>query len=117
MHNLSKYRVVQWISKNLLLVLFTTSLLISIPSILRIPRFIPFLRADVRSLAVESVDMLRGHGMWVINADVRSVREMASEQTETDNEILCMEWEYRYRSRFGDLPVEIVTMCNDEGIL
>jgi hypothetical protein len=89
--------------KKLLVSLFAVSLLLSTPSLLRIPLVLPFLDADVRRTAPQAVDKIREQGLWAINAELHSV--------EKNSEEICFTWDHQYRKRDGFLKPSIITTC------
>lgn len=93
--------------KNLRLlgVLLLLSLLLSTPSIVLIPRYIPFLNAEVRSAAPLALEELRKDGLWLINVEMQSVVRK--------EEGICFTWEHRYRARGRIEEPEILTTCID----
>ena len=88
----------------LLLSLFALSIILSTPSLVRIPRVLPFLDADVRSAAPKALEELRSQGLWLVNVDILGV--------EKTNKQICFLWEHRYTSREKSAP-EILTTCID----
>jgi len=95
------------VPKNLRLlgVLLLLSLLLSIPSIVLIPRYLPFLDAEVRAAAPHALEKLRDRGLWLINVEMQTV--------ERREEAICFIWEHRYRSRSRIEEPEILTTCID----
>ena len=91
--------------QRLLTTLLATSILLSTPSIMRIPRLIPFLDADVRAIAKGAADELRNQGLWLVNADIQKIEKL-------DNQI-CFHWEYEYRSQFRLHTPRIIPTCFD----
>ena len=111
-HERDAKRRVEWypmehmsVTKNtrLLLALFCASLLLSIPSILRAPRFAPFLQAEVRDAAPKALDLLRSGGLWLVNVDLRRV--------EKKEDMVCFTWTHQYSSRDGKDSSEDITTC------
>lgn len=93
--------------KNLRLlgVLFVLSLLLSAPSIVLIPRYLPFLDSEVRAAAPHALEKLRSHGLWLINIEMQSTERRDGE--------ICFTWEHRYRARERIEDPEILTTCAD----
>jgi hypothetical protein len=92
-------------NRHLLAALFTLSILLSIPSILKIPRMVPLASAEVRGAALQAVDMLRSQGIWVVNADLQRIhREEGG---------ICFDWEHRYTARAWTGEPKILTTCVD----
>src|SRR3989344_6861918 len=77
--------------RSLLALLFALSLILSTPSLMRIPRMLPFLHADVREAAPKALTMLRTQGLWLVNIDLQKV--------ERTPDSICFLWEHRYTSR------------------
>ena len=93
------------IQKSILLSLLILSLVLSTPSLMRIPRMLPFLHADVREAAPKALDMLRSEGLWLVNIDLRKIERTA--------EGICFEWEHHYTSRETKGNPEILSTCID----
>lgn len=89
----------------LFLSLLVLALLLSIPSIVRIPRVLPLLRSNVRAAAPEALEELRSKGLWLVNTDLINV--------EWRDHAICFLWEHRYTSREGKDPAEILPTCID----
>jgi len=89
----------------ILLSLLTLSLILSAPSLMRIPRMLPFLHTDVREAAPKALTMLRTQGLWLVNIDLQKV--------ERTPDTICFLWEHRYTSREMRGTPETLTTCID----
>lgn len=87
----------------LLTSLLAASLLLSVPSIVRIPRFMPFIKADVRAAAPKAMDELRSMGLWLVNVDMKSIERKGDD--------ICFTWIHQYRSRSEVYESEDITTC------
>ncbi len=87
----------------LLLSLLALSIVLSIPSLLRIPRVLPFLDPEVRAAAPQALEMLRSQGFWLVNIDIHDIEAREGQ--------ICFLWEHRYSSRKGRAPAAIITTC------
>ena len=87
----------------LLFVFFALSILLSIPSMLRIPRFFPFVSADVRAAFPEAQRTLEEQGLWLVNIDLLGVKK---DETE-----ICFLWGHRYTSGRGTARPEEIKTC------
>ena len=87
----------------LLLSLAALTIVISMPSLLRIPRVLPFLRTEVRAAAPAVLQELRSQGLWLVNADLLGIEE--------SNGILCFTFEYQYRGGGTSSAPRIITPC------
>jgi hypothetical protein len=85
--------------------LLALSLFLSLPSLIRLPRVLPFLHADVRAGAPKALETLRSQGIWLVNIDLVSIQREESQ--------ICFTWSHRYSSREGKSPPEILTTCID----
>ncbi|MBU2213235.1 hypothetical protein KKC44_02765 [Patescibacteria group bacterium] len=79
------------------------TLLLSAPSLNRIPRMLPFFDAEVRAKAPHGVEELRKQGIWVVNTKLQSIQK---QETST-----CFTFEHRYRSRGSVADPEEITIC------
>ena len=82
------------------------SVLMSIPSLLLLPRTLPFKDPDVRRAAPKALEELRSEGLWLINVEMQHV--------ERKGEQVCFTWKHQYRRRGGFAEPEILTTCIDE---
>jgi hypothetical protein len=89
--------------RRLLITFAFVSLLLSIPSMLRIPRFFPFVSADVRAAFPEAQRTLEEQGLWLVNIDLLGVKK---DETE-----ICFLWGHRYTSRKGVTQPEEIKTC------
>ncbi|HLC76178.1 MAG TPA: hypothetical protein VJB82_03645 [Candidatus Peribacterales bacterium] len=87
----------------LLLILFSLSFLLSTPSLLRLPRIIPFLDAEVRAASPSILTALREQGLWLVNTDLLSVKK--------DAEGVCFTFEHRYTGMKDTFHTELLTTC------
>jgi len=92
--------------KRLLVWLFAASLVLSAPSIRRIPSVLPFLQAEVRAAAPQAIEELRAKGLWVVNTDLLKI-------TREENAI-CFHWEHRYSRPRGLEGREYISTCIDD---
>lgn len=89
----------------LCLSLTALTLALSMPSLMRLPRMIPFLQSDVRAAAPQMLKELRAQGLWLVNTDLAGIEDTA--------EGLCFTWEYRYRGHGGIKDLRIITTCRN----
>lgn len=82
-----------------------TALLISIPSILKIPVSLQFLDADVRSASPKALTMLREKGLWLVNVTLTDIKK--------ENENICFYWSHIYRGKGSPQKQESLTTCID----
>ena len=87
----------------LLFCLFALSLLLSTPSLVRLPRFLPFIHADARRAAVVAIEDLRRQGFWLVNVDLVGIARKTGG--------VCFLWEERYTSRAGTAPPKLSGTC------
>ena len=87
----------------LLLSLLSLTLALSMPSLMRLPRIIPFLQPEVRAAAPRMLDELRSQGLWLVNTDLMEIENTADG--------LCFTWEYRYHGHGGIKDPRIITTC------
>lgn len=86
----------------LLITLLAISLLLSLPSLWRSPRFVPFLRSEVRAAAPRMMEQLRSQGLWLVNVELLAAEERG--------EKLCFLWQHQYHARTHiDAPEELLT--------
>ena len=95
--------VTMTMKKRLLAPLIAFSLLLSTPSLLRIPRVLPFLDAEVRAAAPMMLNRLRERGLWLVNTDLKKVIK--------DAEGICFLWDHRYTAVERSFAPEILTTC------
>ena len=77
--------------KRLSALLVILSLLLSIPSLTRIPRMLPVVGSNVRAAAPKALEELRSQGLWLVNTDLMNVKSGRGK--------ICFNWEHRYRSK------------------
>ena len=87
----------------LLLGFAIASILLSVPSFERIPRFLPLLRSEVRAALPEAIHALEARGVWLVNIDLIRIDERVQGT--------CFRWAHRYTSGRGTDPLEIITTC------
>ena len=90
----------------LLLSLFCISFLLSIPSLVLIPRYLPFLDVEVRNAAPKALEELQRDGLWLINTEMQNVERREGS--------ICFTWKHQYRKRGGFADPETLTTCIDE---
>ena len=90
-------------NSKLLASLFGISILLSAPSLVRIPLVLPFFHADVRAAAPETVGALREQGLWLVNVDLQNIERKENE--------VCFHWEHRYTSRTTTSNPHVLTTC------
>jgi hypothetical protein len=93
------------VNTRLFLSLLALSLLLSTPSLLRLPRVLPFFDPEVRSAAPRALEELRAQGLWLVNVDIRKI-------TQEENKI-CFQWEHQYTRRGSRSAPELLTTCID----
>lgn len=91
---------------SLLTGLLILSLALSIPSLTRIPRVLPFLHVDVREAAPAMLEDLRSRGIWVMNTDVNEIRR--------GQNAICFSWTHRYTAKNRKDEVEFLTTCDEK---
>lgn len=79
------------------------TVMLCIPSLLRVPVLLPFTDATVRTAAMQAVQELRTQGWWMVHAHLTHIQK-------TDANT-CFDWTYRYRSGFGAAPVRTERVC------
>jgi len=89
----------------LLAALLGLSVLISVPSLLRLPSTLPLLSAEVRAAAPQAIEELRAKGLWVVNTDLTGITR--------EQNVVCFHWEHRYTKRGYTGPSESITTCID----
>lgn len=82
--------------------LLILTLIISVPSLTRIPLILPFLSADVRVAAPAMLKKLREKGLWLVNVDLVKIEK-------TPN--VCFTWKHSYKSRERVFDSELITTC------
>ena len=95
--------VTMTMKKRLLAFLIAFSLLLSTPSLLRIPRMLPFFDAEVRAAAPMMLSRLRERGLWLVDTDLKEVIK--------DAEGICFLWDHRYTTRERSFAPEVLTTC------
>ena len=83
--------------------MFCISVFLSLPSIIRLPRLLPFAKAEVRAAITPAMQELRNQGLWLVNVDI--------EKIERQDEEICFIWNHEYRSREKVYPEELITTC------
>ncbi len=89
----------------LLLSLSALTIALSLSSLLRIPRILPFIDPAVRAAAPTALNELRVRGLWLVNIDLLSI--------EQSDEKLCFTFTHRYRGAAGSKLPEIITTCTN----
>ena len=89
--------------RTVLLCIGILTLLLCTPSLLHIPRVVPFLDPEIRSAAPRALDALWQSGIWIYNT------ELLGAHKEEDN--ICFSWHHEYRARNYHLQPEILTTC------
>lgn len=79
------------------------TVMLCVPSILRIPVLFPLVHENVRTTAMESVRQLRTKGWWMVNAHLNAI-----EKNDTD---ICFDWTYRYRSGVDNSTPRTERIC------
>lgn len=79
------------------------SIVMSLPSIVRIPRMLPFLDPAVRAEVPGMLDQLRAEGLWLVNTDLVGIQ--GKERG------ICFIWDHRYTSRRGRWPPAPIFTC------
>lgn len=92
-----------YMKARLLLSLTALTIALSMPSLLRIPRVLPFLDPEVRAAAPQMLEELRARGLWLVNVDIESVTK--------EDEKWCIHFVHRYTSRKGTRAPEPITTC------
>lgn len=90
----------------LLITLFSLSLLLSAPSLVRIPIVLPFLDVDVRAAAPAMLQTLREKGLWLVNVDMKSITK--------DTKGICFTFEHRYTGTSRHYSTELITTCTHD---
>jgi uncharacterized lipoprotein YddW (UPF0748 family) len=89
-------------SRRAVLLCALLSLLLSLPSLLALPRAWPLHDPAVQRSAEAAVAELRTRGVWVADAEISGIA--------TENGHLCFHWIYRYRSRtYTAQPIPLTT--------
>ena len=89
----------------LLLILAAISLLLSLPSLARIPRVLSLLDPEVRAAAPHALETLREKGLWLVNTDLLRIERQGKKT--------CFHWEHRYTARTFTGTPEYLTTCID----
>ncbi len=79
------------------------TVMLCIPSFLRIPVLLPFTDATVRTAAVQAVEELRTQGWWMVHAHLTDIQKK--------DESVCFDWIYRYRSGFDAAEPRTERIC------
>ena len=88
------------------IILLVLSIALSAPSLMRLPRVLPFLHADVRASAPKMLDDLRLRGLWLVNVDLEEVRR--------GQNAICFYWTHNYTARNRTENSEPITTCTNE---
>ena len=88
--------------------LLILSLALSIPSLMRLPRVLPFLYSDVRAAAPKMIEDLRSRGLWIVNVDLEEIRR--------GQNAVCFYWSHNYTARNRTDDSEPITTCANEKI-
>lgn len=90
-------------SRTTIILCAVLTIFLCIPSLLRISLLLPFKDATVRSAAIEEMAQLRQKGWWMVNADFTNI--------DTQENTICFDWIYRYRSGFDEAPPRTEHLC------